>query len=97
MNHKRLKDIAALLTSLTKGGTMKLACNSESEEAFLKFKVAFTTASVLKHPNPGTNFIVEVDGSDTGVRAVLSQKSGEKMKMHPIAIDRFPRNSYSTC
>lgn len=59
-----------------------MAWNSEAEEAFHKLKAAFTTARVLKHPNPET----KVDASDTGVGAVLSQRLGKKKrKMRPIA------------
>lgn len=55
------------------------------EEAFARLKEAFTTAPILKHPDPKKQFIVEVNASKTGVGAILSQRFGEKPKMHPIA------------
>lgn len=35
------------------------------EAAFFKFKQSFTTALMLKHPDPDIHFIVEVDASKT--------------------------------
>lgn len=40
---------------------------------------------ILKHPDPNRPFVVEVDASDTGVGAMLSQDFGQKPKMHPVA------------
>ncbi|KAI2645257.1 Transposon Tf2-9 polyprotein [Labeo rohita] len=55
------------------------------QEAFQRLKQAFTTASVLQHPDPNKPFVVEVDAADTGVGAVLSQWSGEPLALHPCA------------
>lgn len=41
--------------------------------------------SQLQHPNPERPFVVEVDASDVGVGPILSQCTGEKEKLHPIA------------
>lgn len=41
-------------------------------DAFGELKSLFVSTPILKHPNPSEQFIVEVDASDTGVRAVLS-------------------------
>lgn len=43
------------------------------------------SAPILKHPEPEKPFVVEVDASDMGVGAVLSQQFGERSKMHPVA------------
>lgn len=75
----------ASLTSLTKQSKRKITLNPDTEKAFKKLKSAFTTTPILKHPNPESLFIVEEDASDTGVRAILSQRFGEKLKMHPVA------------
>lgn len=40
---------------------------------------------MLVQPNSALQFIVEVDASDTGVGAVLSQRSGPDQKLHPCA------------
>jgi len=53
--------------------------------AFAALKERFTTAPVLLHPDPSRQFVVEVDASDTGIGAVLSQRSVEDQKLHPCA------------
>lgn len=53
--------------------------------AFNTLKQAFTTAPILKHPDPDKPFVVEVDVSDAGVGAILSQHFGLKPKMDPVA------------
>lgn len=50
----------------------------------------FTTAPVLVQPDSTRQFIVEVDASDSGVGAVLSQRSLSDQKPHPCAF-------YSRC
>ncbi|KAI3368103.1 hypothetical protein L3Q82_007804 [Scortum barcoo] len=47
----------------------------EADEAFQQLKRLFTTAPVLTTPDPKLQFIVEVDASNEGVGAVLSQRS----------------------
>ncbi|KAI2665952.1 Transposon Tf2-9 polyprotein [Labeo rohita] len=77
--------IAAPLTSMIRGGTRTLKWTSESEQAFKELKEHFTTSPILRHPNPELEFIVEVDASNSGVGAVLSQRHGEPPKMFPCA------------
>ncbi|KAL0162424.1 hypothetical protein M9458_041820 [Cirrhinus mrigala] len=77
--------IAAPLTSMIQGGTRTLKWTSESEQAFKELKEHFTTSPILRHPNPELEFIVEVDASNSGVGAVLSQRHGEPPKMFPCA------------
>lgn len=40
---------------------------------------------MLTHPDPSEQFIVEVDASDSGVGAVLSQRNKMDHKLHPCA------------
>lgn len=40
---------------------------------------------MLKHPDPSKPFTGEVDASETGVGAVLSQWFGERPKLHSVA------------
>ncbi len=47
--------------------------------------------SILRHPDPERQFTVEVDASNTGVGAVLSQRHGEPAKLYPCASS--PANS----
>lgn len=77
--------IAAPLSSMLRRGARRLVWTREMEEAFAKLKKGFTSAPILKHPEPSKPFIVEVDASTTGVGAILSQRFGDRPKMHPVA------------
>lgn len=50
-------------------------------QAFSRLKQAVIMAPILKHPNSDLQF----DASDIGVGAVLSQQSGDKPKLYPVA------------
>lgn len=76
--------IAAPLTALT-STSIPFAWTPEAESAFRELKHRFTTAPVLIQPNRDLQFIVEVDASDSGVGAVLSQRSEVDQKLHPCA------------
>lgn len=54
----------------------------EAEAAFVELKHHFVSAPLVIQPDPARQFIVEVAASDTGVGAVLSQKSSGN-KLHP--------------
>ena len=70
--------VAAPLTALT--STLRpFSWTPEAERAFLALKSLFTSAPVLMLPQPSRQFIVEVDASDVGIGAVLSQQ------IHPVA------------
>ncbi len=43
------------------------------------------SAPILWLPDPGRELIVEVDATNTGVRAILSQRHGSPAKMYPCA------------
>ena len=51
----------------------------------MELKRRFTTAPILVHPDPETQFIVEVDASNVGVGAILSQRSAGDSKVHLCA------------
>ena len=59
--------------------------STEAAETFEYLKRCFTSAPVLRHPNPDLPFIVEVDASDSGVGAVLSQMLSPNGEIHPCA------------
>ncbi|KAI2655590.1 Transposon Tf2-6 polyprotein [Labeo rohita] len=75
--------VAAPLTSLTSSST-PFKWTQEADRAFVKLKELFTSAPVLIQPDPSRQFIVEVDASDSGVGAILSQRSNVK----PDALSR---------
>ncbi len=77
--------IAAPLTAMTKRHSARLSWSLESHQAFEELKTRFTSAPILRHPDPEREFIVEVDASNTGVGAILSQRHGSPAKMYPCA------------
>lgn len=79
---------AAPLTKLTSSKT-GFRWSEEAETDFRELKL-FTCPPVLIHPNPGLSFVVEIDALDSGVGAVLSQRSPVDQKFHPCAF--FSRN-----
>lgn len=76
--------IAAPLTALT-SPARPFHWNSETDGAFTELKKRFTSAPILTQPDSSRQFVVEVDASDVGVGAVLSQLSPEDNKLHPCA------------
>ena len=73
--------VAAPLTALT--STLRpFSWTPEAEDAFSALKSLFTSALVLILPQPSRQFIVEVDTSDVGIGAVLSQRSEEDQHVH---------------
>ena len=80
---RNYSSIAAPLTRLT-STKVRFAWSPEAEATFRGFKGRFTSASILIHPDPERQFIA-VDASNTGVGAVLSQRSAGDAKVHPCA------------
>ncbi|KAI4874687.1 hypothetical protein NFI96_023775, partial [Prochilodus magdalenae] len=70
-----------------RGNAKRLVWNPQGGvgAAFEELKRRFTTAPLLQHPDPTKPFVVEVDASNVGVGAVLSQRSGEPPKLRPVA------------
>ncbi|KAK3526423.1 hypothetical protein QTP70_025457 [Hemibagrus guttatus] len=54
-------------------------------KAFITLKRSFTTAPILWHPDPNLSFLVEVDASNCGIGAILSQRHGNPSKLHSCA------------
>ncbi len=77
--------IAAPLTSLLRGGKHYLVWSTAASEAFQQLKERFTSAPILHHPDPELEFLVEVDASNTGIGAILSQCQGNSAKLYPCA------------
>ncbi|KAL4009484.1 hypothetical protein ACER0C_003336 [Sarotherodon galilaeus] len=81
---RNFSTVVAPLTSLTKPANLpKPFCLSpDAKQAFRELIQRFTTAPVLLHPDPTRDFVVEVDASDVGAGAILSQH-GPDGKLHP--------------
>ena len=76
--------VAAPLNSLT-SSKIPFVWSPTAEQAFSALKRHFTTGPILVQPDPTRQFVVEVDASDVGVGAILSQKSPSDNKLHPCA------------
>lgn len=79
---RNYSQVAAPLTKLT-STLCDFTWNLEAETAFVELKRLFSSAPILCHPDINKQFIVEVDASDTGVGAVLSQRSDSDSRIHP--------------
>ncbi len=77
--------IAAPLTALTRKNIKGFQWTEEAEKALCRLKDRFTSAPVLTIPDPELPFIVEVDASEVGVGAILSQRVIKDNKVHPCA------------
>lgn len=56
---------------------------SSADSAFWRLRESFTSAPILRLPDPQLQFILEVDASDASIGAVLQQRSSEQDKLHP--------------
>lgn len=81
---RNFSTVAAPLTALT-STAVKFVWTTAAEEAFQELKGRFTSAPILIQPDPNRQFIVEVDASEVGVGAVLSQRSAKDNRIHPCA------------
>ncbi|KAK3512668.1 hypothetical protein QTP70_020879 [Hemibagrus guttatus] len=68
---RNYSSVAGPLTSLLRGKPKRLAWTDQARAAFQQLKDCFTTAPILRHPDPDLPFVVEVDAS-SGLGAVLS-------------------------
>ncbi len=83
---RNFSTIAAPFTSLLGGGgRQRLDWSPSAQHAFLQLKDRFTTAPILHHLDPNLEFTVEVDASNTGIGAILSQRQGNPSKLFPCA------------
>lgn len=82
-----IRNYSAVASPLTKLTSVKLtfSWSPEADRAFEHLKHLFCSAPVLCHPDPSAQFVVEVDASESGVGAVLSQRSSSDQKFHPCA------------
>ncbi|CAJ0946888.1 unnamed protein product [Ranitomeya imitator] len=73
------------LTDLTKKGADVTDWSPAAVEAFQELKRRFSSAPVLRQPDTSLPFQVEVDASEIGAGAVLSQRSSDGSVMKPCA------------
>lgn len=65
------------------GGPRKLVWSPAADEAFRLLKGRFTSAPLLNHRDLILPFVVEVDSSEVGMGAILSQRQGNPQKLYP--------------
>lgn len=81
---KNYSQITLPLTRLTSPARV-FSWSPEAEQAFTRLKELFCSAPILVHPDGSRQFVVEVDASDAGAGAVLSQRSPDDGRLHPCA------------
>ncbi|XDV50904.1 hypothetical protein PO909_019890 [Leuciscus waleckii] len=81
---RNFSQLAAPLTALTSPRTA-FRWSEAAETAFSNLKSRFVSAPILIAPDSSRQFVVEVDASEVGVGAVLSQRSPSDNRMHPCA------------
>uniref|UniRef100_W5NM24 ribonuclease H n=1 Tax=Lepisosteus oculatus TaxID=7918 RepID=W5NM24_LEPOC len=68
---RNFSSVVVPITALTRNRPSRGKWNPEAYQAFLRLKQLFSSAPLLRHPDPSRPFIVEVDASAHGVGAVL--------------------------
>jgi len=81
--------VAAPLIALI---SIALRWTPEVETTFIELKHWFCSTPVLVQPDTGSQFTVEVDASDTGVGAVLSQRSPPDSKLNSCTFFTWKRS-----
>ncbi|KAG1964568.1 retrotransposable element [Pimephales promelas] len=81
---RNFSQLVAPLTALTSPRTTFRWSNT-AEAVFTNLKSRFVSAPILVTPDPTRQFVVEVDASEVGVGAVLSQRASSDDKLHPCA------------
>uniref|UniRef100_A0A8C5MK70 Gypsy retrotransposon integrase-like protein 1 n=1 Tax=Leptobrachium leishanense TaxID=445787 RepID=A0A8C5MK70_9ANUR len=80
---KNYSAVASPIINMTRKGLKNQIWSSQSKQAFEALKQAFTSAPVLRHPDPRIPFVLEVDASEIGIGAVLSQRESPGKPLHP--------------
>jgi hypothetical protein len=90
--------IAQPLHMLTNKG-QRFIWGEEQETAFQTLKTRLTTAPILAPPNDEGEYVLDTDGSSTGLGAVLQQRKGEELHVIAYAsrcLSRAERNYNTT-
>ena len=81
---RNFSSVAAPLHKLTSSKS-RYEWTPQADSAFRVLKDRFVSAPVLTMPDPGRQFVVEVDASNVGLGAILSQRLASDGKLHPCA------------
>jgi hypothetical protein len=65
------------LTDLLKGGAKTLEWTASAQEVFRNAKRLLAASVPLRHPAPNTELSLATDASNTHIRGVMQQKSGD--------------------
>ena len=76
--------IAAALTALTSSKS-SFGWSHSADMVFQTLRDRFSSVPILQVPDAEWQSVVEVDASDMGVGAVLSQRAASDQKLHPCA------------
>ena len=83
---RNFSSVIAPITALTKKTVPSpFKWTPKAVAAFVELRRRFSSEPILLTPNPSLPFIVEVDASELGVGAILSQRSPSDGKVHPCA------------
>lgn len=82
-----VKDFSTTIAPITQLTHQKVRFqwSPEAQTAFDKLKNLFTSAPILRHPDPTLPYVLEVDASEVATGAILSQRQGPKALLHPVA------------
>ncbi len=79
---RNFSQVAVPLTALTSVKS-RFKWSESAQEDFDHLKSLFTSSPILVTPDVIRQFIVEVDASEVGIGAILSQRSAVDDKVHP--------------
>ncbi|KAM4705173.1 MAM and LDL-receptor class A domain-containing protein 1 [Rhinophrynus dorsalis] len=82
---KNFSAIVAPLVAFTKKNANPKVWSTEAVEAFERLKRLFVSAPLLRYPDPTQPFLIEVDASELGAGAVLSQRDEVTNRLHPCS------------
>ncbi|KAK1791371.1 hypothetical protein P4O66_013385 [Electrophorus voltai] len=91
---KNFSMVATPLTALTRKASEQLCWSTKGQQAFKELKHHLIMAPILQLPDAELPFIIEVDASEVGVGAVLSQRSGEDSQALPLSLAKGTQGSY---
>jgi hypothetical protein len=92
----KCEQILKPLTDLLKGGAKTLEWTVSAQEAFQNAKRLLAAAVPLQHPAPNAELSLATDASDTHIRGVMQQKSGDHWRPLGFFSRKLTESRYST-